>query len=107
MRKITREAVNNFNNNLGPFKKANTEVEYRALIDIFDHIFYDARVFKLHGNIIAVYNSLHGLFITNAGWQTNTTKELLNAINGVSIHQKKGLWYLNGKEWDGKPVKVS
>ena len=40
MRKITREAVNNFNNNLGPFKKANTEVEYRALIDIFDHIHY-------------------------------------------------------------------
>ena len=32
------------------------------------------------------------------GYKTNTTKERLNGIPGVCIQQKKGVWYLNGKE---------
>ena len=60
----------------------------------------------LHGNLIAKV-SIEGLYITNAGWESNTTKERLNGINGVSIQQKKGVWYLNGTEWNGELIKVN
>ena len=60
----------------------------------------------LHGNLIAIKNSIGQLFITNAGWFSNTTKERLNALNGVHIQQKKGIWYLNGIEWDGKLIEI-
>ena len=62
---------------------------------------------KLHGNTIAVlrWDSQHcygGLRITNCGWFTTTTKERLNGLSGVAIHQSKGVWYLNGDAWDGR-----
>lgn len=92
MRKVTRDAINAFYNHT-PFRRGNTEVmvniNYVAL--------------KLHGNIIA---ELRGdkLTITDAGWSTNTTKERLNGLYGVSIHQKDYQWYLNGKRWNGEIV---
>jgi len=60
----------------------------------------------LFGNKIAEKRN-GGLHITNAGWQSNTTKERLNALPNVSICQKNHVWYLNGKVWDGKWTKVS
>lgn len=60
----------------------------------------------LFGNLIAEKRK-DGIYITNAGWDTNTTKERLNALPNVSICQKKRVWYLNGKEWGGEWVKVS
>ena len=97
MRKITKETVNAFNNST-PFKKANMEVE----------VLPNVTIMKLHGNSIAYrYNDpKKTLSITNCGWQTNTTKERLNAIDGVYIVQKKGVWYLNGKEWTGGLIDV-
>lgn len=60
----------------------------------------------LHGNLIA--EKIDGnLFITNANWFSNVTKERLNGICGVSIQQIKGVWYLNGKEWNGEMTNVS
>ena len=59
----------------------------------------------LHGNKIAEKRN-GSLWITNAGWSTNTTKERLNGLYSVSIYQKKGVWYLNEKEWDGGWVNV-
>lgn len=54
------------------------------------------------------FNNLNNVLeITNAGWATNTTKERLNGIPGVSISQRKGIWYLNGKEWGGKFIKIN
>jgi hypothetical protein len=41
------------------------------------------------------------LRITNAGYMTQTTKERLNGLTGVHITQKQGVWYLNGREWQG------
>ena len=41
------------------------------------------------------------LSISNAGWESNTTKERLNGLPGVSIRQKNWSWFLNGEEWDG------
>ena len=97
MRKITEESVQAFNNSIA-FKKANMEIE----------VLPNVTVMKLHGNSIAFrYNDPNRtLSITNCGWQTNTTKERLNAIDGVSISQKKGVWYLNGTEWDGKLIDI-
>lgn len=63
-------------------------------------------IMRLHGNAIA--KMVDGeLMITDAGWNTPTTRERLNALNGVSVHQKKFQLYLNDKEWDGSWVKVS
>lgn len=97
MRQITKESVQAFNSSIA-FKKANMEIE----------VLPNVTVMKLHGNSIAFrYNDPgNTLSITNCGWQTNTTKERLNAIDGVSISQKKGVWYLNGTEWDGELIDV-
>lgn len=97
MRKITQETVKAFNNSKR-FKKANMEVE----------VLPNVTIMKLHGNSIAYrYNDPEKtLSITNCGWQTNTTKERLNAIDGVNIYQKSGQWFLNGKEWDGELIDV-
>lgn len=65
-------------------------------------------VMELHGNAIAwLYNDPERtLRITNAGWETRTTKERLNGLPGVEISQKSWQWFLNGKEWDGQPIDV-
>ncbi len=65
----------------------------------------DGAALFLHGNRIAEWRG-DELWITNAGWQSTTTKERLNGLPGVSICQKAGVWYLNGAPWDGTWVKV-
>ena len=60
----------------------------------------------LHGNKIAEKRD-GALWITNAGWNTVTTKERLNGLDGVTIFQRKHVWYLNGKEWCGEWVTVN
>lgn len=55
----------------------------------------------LHDNLIAVKEN--GVVrVSNAGWSSNTTKERLNGLHGVNIHQKNFVWYLNGEEWNGE-----
>jgi len=48
----------------------------------------------------------NGLFISDGGWQTVTTKERLNGFPNVHIYQKNFQWFLNGEEWDGSRIKV-
>tara|TARA_R110000787_G_scaffold261168_1_gene366477 strand:+ start:184 stop:495 length:312 start_codon:yes stop_codon:yes gene_type:complete len=86
MKKITQESVAAFEagNN---FRKGNTEVE---------NVDGEVRL-RLHGHTIAKSNA-QGLFVSNAGWETKTTKERLNGIQGVSIRQSDFVWYLNGEE---------
>tara|TARA_R110000751_G_scaffold273817_2_gene374593 strand:- start:68 stop:370 length:303 start_codon:yes stop_codon:yes gene_type:complete len=98
MRKITEETIEKFMS-AEKFNKANNEVV----------VLENVTVLKLHGNAIAYrYNDPERtIAITNAGWQSNTTKERLNALPNVSIQQKKGVWYLNGEEWDGKLIDIS
>jgi len=93
MRDITRKAIAAFNESR-TFKSANTSVEITP----------NCTILKLHGNSIAYrYNDPENtLAITNCGWFSNTTKDRLNAIDGVRINQSKGKWYLNGNEWNGK-----
>ena len=44
--------------------------------------------------------------IDSCGYMTHTTKERLNGIPGIQVVQRKGVWYLNGIEWDGSRVAV-
>ena len=95
MRKITIDSVNAFLNRQ-TFKRQNMEVTS------FDDSFY----LKLHGNTIAVLHGDGTLMITDAGWQTNTTKERLNGLPNVNIHQKNFIWYLDGEEWNGNLTQI-
>lgn len=95
MRKITQNAIHAFNNNT-PFSQDNTSV----------HVVNGTTTLLLHGNTIAIKDS-SGLRVTNAGWFTNTTKERLNGLLGVSVYQRKGSWYLNGELWDGELILVN
>ena len=97
MRKITKESIQAFNS-ATPFNKSNMGVVVSPLGLI---------ALELYGNIIASYNCndpKKTLSITNCGYFTNTTKERLNGLEGVSVNQSKGLWYLNGNEWDGSLI---
>lgn len=98
MRQITIDSIEAFNN-AEKFNKSNTSVE----------VLPNVTILKLHGNPIAYqYNDPdRTLTITNAGWATPTTKERLNGITGVNIYQKKGIWYLNEQEWDGKIITIN
>ena len=90
MRKVTQQAVESFISGYD-FKSGNTEVRNNAMY--------------LHGNKIAEWRG-DELWITNAGWSSNVTKERLNGIPGVSVQQSRWVWFLNGKEWDGQWIKV-
>lgn len=114
MRQITIDAIRAFRNG-DDFKRGNTQVKTYA------HSNY--RELLLHGNVIADMNE-DGLYISNGGyipprtrWHTTaksvddycgsiTTKERLNGLPNVFIHQKEFQWVLNGKVWDGSRIKV-
>ena len=96
MRKITSEAVDKFLSKT-PFRKSNMSVE--EIGGVYK--------LKLHGNTIATIDELGVLSVSNAGWASNTTKERLNGIPGVRVHQRNWNWYLNGVEWDGSWKRIS
>jgi len=97
MRTITEKAIEAFMN-AEKFKSSNTNVE----------VLPNVTILKLFNNAIAYrYNDPERtLSITNCGWQSNTTKERLNAIPNVNINQIKGSWFLNNKEWNGNLIDV-
>jgi hypothetical protein len=97
MKKITQKSINAFLN-ARPFKFDNMQVE----------VLPNVTVLKLYNSAIAyLYNDpKRTLSITNDGYFTNTTKERLNALPGVSICQKNYNWYLNGGLWDGNLIDI-
>ena len=90
MRQITRKIVHAFHG------------RYALKID---NSRTDGQSLWLFDNRIADWRS-DGLWITNAGWDSNTTKERLNGLSGVRIKQVRGTWFLNGRAWDGRWVNV-
>ena len=94
-RKITQEAVSAFLERR-PFSKSNMKV-------VEDYGIYRL---KLHGNTIATIDELGVMSVSNAGWASNTTKERLNGLPGVSVNQKNWNWYLNGIEWNGEWTRI-
>lgn len=82
------------------FHRQNMEVQVRPFQTDKD----DSVILLLHGNPIARYvksSGLSTLQVCDGNHQTVTTKERLNGLPGVSVHQKAGQWYLNGEKWDG------
>tara|TARA_R110002050_G_scaffold295579_1_gene454586 strand:- start:67 stop:351 length:285 start_codon:yes stop_codon:yes gene_type:complete len=94
MRLITKESIQAFNQNRN-FKKSNMQIIATK----------ESTKLLYQGNTIAIKEN-NILKITNCGWFSNTTKERLNALNGVSLYQKDFIWYLNGKEWDGNFIEI-
>ena len=91
MRKVTQQITDAFLN--GRAKKVgNTQTDGKHLY--------------LFGNKIAEHRE-DGLYITNAGWQSRTTRDRLEALPNVNIFQKKFVWHLNGNAWDGSWIKVN
>lgn len=99
MKKITINARNAFNENRN-FKSNNTEVLVSNDLNGIQTTYL-----YLFGNLIAFKDNT-GTFIDSCGWKSNTTKERLNALNGVQISQKNYQWYLNGEKWNGQLTKV-
>jgi hypothetical protein len=60
----------------------------------------------LFGNKIAEWRQGE-IWITDAGWQSKTTKERLNGLGGVNVTQRAGSWYLNGNLWQGEWTSVN
>jgi len=90
MRQITRDIVNAFQNSRS-LTIGNSRTNGESL--------------WLFGNKIAEIRR-DGLWITNAGWDSKTTKERLNGLSGVNIVQRRGVWLLNDRVWDGRWVNV-
>jgi hypothetical protein len=96
MRQITQESINAFMNEF-TFNKSNTIIK----------VYNDVVKMYLHDNMIAIKDrTTNKISITNAGWESNTTKERLNGIPGVSIQQKNFVWYLNDKQWNGNLITI-
>lgn len=96
MRQITSDSINAFNWGF-TFSKSNMKVR----------VFNDVIKLQYHGNTIAYKDRItNEVSITNCGWFTPTTKERLNAIEGVHIYQKNFVWYLNGEQWNGNLITI-
>jgi len=98
MRQITENSVDAFYAKK-KFNSGNTIVDTQPSQKVFGKTVV---FLKLFGNIIACLDENNVLSITSAGWKTSTTKERLNALQNVRICQKKGIWYLNGEQWNGE-----
>ena len=98
MRKITSEAVTAFEAGQD-YSNTNTKVVFG--LDKITRL-------SLHGSVIAqtIYRDAKDIKITLAGWNTNTTRERLNGLQGVRVTTKQGQAYLNGKEWNGEWITI-
>lgn len=79
------------------FRKGNTEVRRMP---------YGLAVMYLHGSAIAALFPNGRLEVSLAGWPTVTTRDRLNALPHVRVHQDQGIQYLNGQPWQGESTTV-
>jgi len=97
MRKITTKAVTAFLAGRS-FRSGNMAVSLGGF-DGFNVSMY------LHGNLIAERNA-QTVRITDAGWQTTTTKDRLNGLLDTlglgRIYQQDFTWFIgDGESWNG------
>ena len=104
MRKITTESIEAFES-LKPFNKSNTKVK---ILGTENGVPVWAELYLFDNKIAEIFKTKRKkvLRITNAGWKSNTTKERLNGLKGVHIHQKNGEWFLNGEKWNGELTEI-
>lgn len=103
-RKITVDSVHAFLHGQ-EFSRENMRVEIRP----FQSETFNSVILLLHNNPIArrQVGRNTSVWICDGGWQTRTTKDRLNALPGVRVHQAKGEWYLNDELWDGSWTEVA
>jgi len=58
----------------------------------------DGHGLYLHGNKIAEWREGE-VYVSLAGWDTVTTRERLNGIDGCNVYRRKGVTYINGIEF--------
>lgn len=63
--------------------------------------FTDGQNIWLYNTCICRKDAEGRVFVSTGGFLTATTKDRLNSIPGVDVHQAKGVWYFNGEEWTG------
>lgn len=91
MRKITKRVVGAF---------------ARGIVDRVDNTESTGTQLWLFGKLIAEWRGTD-LWVTTAGYDTNTTRDRLNGIPGVQVyHRKRGILFLNGQPWDGDWIEV-
>lgn len=109
---LTYEALKSFI--AGGRSKTERKVANNTVVSLFTEIIDDEHSveiieLRLHGNLIAVFAPSY-VKITDAGWQSVTTKERLNHVlldNRLGyLLQNNGQWYLSGEEFDGEAVFV-
>lgn len=92
MRKIERQMIQAVNTPGQDLTTANTKVRWsddQAFVEVL-----------LHNNLIASINwTTNTMAVSDAGWQTTTTKSRLNALlgdlaNGSRIYAKSFVWHL-------------
>ena len=109
MRQITRDAGQAIHNRQ-PFKRGNTTVKVdgrSAKMRLHGHVIAEfVYTGKIHYDWNGPYYEDYHYSIDSCGYMTHTTKERLNGIPGIQVVQRKGVWYLNGKEWDGSRISV-
>ena len=79
---------------------------YEGRVKRMSNTHTDGHSIYLHGNEIArklegVTGRTLAVSVTLAGWNTNTTRDRLNALEGVKVNTKQGQAFLNGEKWEG------
>lgn len=99
MRKINQQVLAAMQQKLERKLSANTYTQNELFT--FDGVTEFCTVLYLHGSkIAAIPSDSNKLYISNAGYQTNTTKSRLNAL-GAGIYARAGQWY--GKDYKEFP----
>ena len=113
MRKIEAQMIMAVRDQLNGTRTKEWRSGNTCVRSVFDADLGSVVVVELHGNKIAEFDVsannvswARGLQITDAGWQTVTTKSRLNALlscfyGGRGICQVKGGWLLNSTEFAG------
>lgn len=91
MRKITSGIITAFNSGISK-RDGNTTTDGNAIY------LYGSKIAEKRDGV---------LWVSLAGWNTNTTRERLNGLDDVSVNTKLGQAFLNGKMWDGGFVAVN
>jgi hypothetical protein len=93
------------------FKSGNTEVSQEHL-GVAHTVGYDRIIgVKLHGYTIARFFPLSRTFqVSDAGWQTTTTKSRINALLSVfnpaagRLYARAFDWYFGNSAWEGEAI---
>ena len=106
MRKIEAQMIMAVRDQLNGTRTKEWQLGNTCVRSVHDAQLGPTVVVELHGNEIAQFTNGGMLKITDAGWQTVTTKSRLNALlscfyAGQRLSQINGQWRLNANDFNG------